>query len=183
MVHAVRDAYPIHSGLRTLQWQLNNLINLQAEFYVLFETCVNRSGNHDLIQIIKADSRVCLWVGELGALGNLESLKLDLSWIHRALTIEKQGPMCVPSCQHQRFGPVSSSSHQQVVTPLPRGLVYFGLEIVHIYLLSACLHHYYSRLFQAWDLCDQRNMFANPWFSNNAFLKKNAFKYIWFILC
>lgn len=79
MVHAVRDAYPIHLGLRTLQLQLNNLINLQAEFYVLFKTCANHSGNHDLIQIRKADSRVCLWVGELGALGNLESLKLGLS--------------------------------------------------------------------------------------------------------
>ena len=30
-------------------------------------------------QIRKADFRVCLWVGELGALGNLESLKLDVS--------------------------------------------------------------------------------------------------------
>ena len=75
-MHTVRDAYPIRSGLRTLQLQLNNLINLQAEFYVLFKACVNHSGNHDVIQIRKADSRVHLWVGELGALGNLESLKL-----------------------------------------------------------------------------------------------------------
>ena len=176
MVHAVRDAYPIHSGLRTLQWQLNNLINLQAEFYVLFETCVNRSGNHDMIQIIKANSRVCLWVGELGALGNLESLKLDLSWIHRALTIEKQGPMCVPSCQHQRFGPVSSSSHQQVVTPLPRGLVYFGLEIVHIYLLSACLHHYYSRLFQSLRPVWPKKYVCKPMIFKQCFSKKKCFQ-------
>ena len=79
MMLTVRDAYPICSGLRTPQLQLNNLINLQAEFHVLFKTCVNHSGNHDLIQIRKADFRVCLWVGELGALGNLESLKLDVS--------------------------------------------------------------------------------------------------------
>lgn len=119
---------------------------------------------------------MCLWVGKLGALGNLESLKLDVSWIHRALTIEQQDPMCVPSCRHQRLGPVSSSCHQQMGTPLPRGLVYFGLEIVHIYLLSACLHHYYSRLFQSLRPIWPKKHVCKPMIFKQCFSKKKCIR-------
>ena len=44
--------------------------------------------------------------------------------------------MCVPSCRHQRLGPVSRSSHQQVVTPLPRGLRVFWLrDCPHLFII------------------------------------------------
>lgn len=55
--HTKRDAHPTCSGSRALQVQLNSLINLWAQFYVIFKTCENHSGNRDLIQIRKADSR------------------------------------------------------------------------------------------------------------------------------
>ena len=71
MMLTVRDAYPIRSGLRTPQLQLNNLINLHTEFHVLFKTCVNHSGNHELIQIRKADFRMCLWGAGTGCTGEL----------------------------------------------------------------------------------------------------------------
>lgn len=35
--------------------------------------CASNSRNHDLIQTGKTDARAGWWVGELGAVGNLES--------------------------------------------------------------------------------------------------------------
>ena len=90
--HNVRGAHLTRSGSRSLQVQLSNPIDLWAECYVIFIICVSNSGDHDLVEIGKTDSKAGWWVGGLSAVGSLESLKLDLSWgIQSALTTEATG--------------------------------------------------------------------------------------------